>query len=322
MREIFLNELGGFRVGNCSDKIGGTGVTALIFERGAVCGLDVRGGGPASRESNLLNPLSAAEKIHAIVLSGGSAYGLDSAGGVMKFLEEKGIGFDTGYAKVPLVCASCIYDLCVGDPTCRPDRNMGYNAAKAAFNGDFEPGCNGVGTGATVGKLLGADYMMKSGLGVYACETGGLKVAAIVAVNALGDVFENGDIICGMYDSNAGRFLNTAEQMYASVKPKGNLFTSNTTIGAVVTNAAFSKSEMNKIAAMASNGCARAINPINTTADGDSIYAASTGEFAADINVVGTLCADAMQKAVVNAVKNSISMYNLKSYSDVFYALG
>lgn len=322
MREIFLNELGGFRVGNCSDKIGGTGVTALIFERGAVCGLDVRGGGPASRESNLLNPLSAAEKIHAIVLSGGSAYGLDSAGGVMKFLEEKGIGFDTGYAKVPLVCASCIYDLCVGDPTCRPDRDMGYNAAKAAFNGDFEPGCNGVGTGATVGKLLGADYMMKSGLGVYACETGGLKVAAIVAVNALGDVFENGDIICGMYDSSAGRFLNTTEQMYASVKPKGNLFTSNTTIGAVVTNAAFSKSEMNKIAAMASNGCARAINPINTTADGDSIYAASTGEFAADINVVGTLCADAMQKAVVNAVKNSISMYNLKSYSDVFYALG
>lgn len=322
MREILLSELGGFRIGNCSDKIGGTGVTALIFEHGAVCGLDVRGGGPASRESNLLNPMSSAEKIHAIVLSGGSAYGLDSAGGVMNFLEEKGIGFDTGYAKVPLVCASCIYDLCVGDPTCRPDRNMGYNAAKAAFNGDFESGCNGVGTGATVGKLLGAEYMMKSGLGVYACETGGLKVAAIVAVNALGDVFENGDIICGMYDSNAGRFLDTAMQMYASVKPKGNLFTSNTTIGAVVTNAAFSKAEMNKIAAMASNGCTRAINPINTTADGDSIYAASIGEFTADINVVGTLCADAMQKAVVNAVKNSISMYNLKSYSDVFYALG
>lgn len=316
MREIPLLDIEGIKIGNAKDEKGATGVTAVIFPDGAACGLDIRGGGPASRETHLLNTLSAADKIHAVVLSGGSAFGLDCAGGVMEYLEERSIGFDTGITKVPLVCASCIFDLCVGDYKCRPDKKMGYAAAKAAFEGGFKEGNEGAGTGATVGKLLGTEFMMKSGLGTYAIDADGLKIGAIVAVNALGDIYENGRIIAGMLNKTKDGFADTVNEMYKSVSPKGNLFTANTTIGAVITNAEFDKAQMNKIAAMASNACAQAIKPVNTTADGDSMYAASTGNFKADINVVGTLAADVMQRAIVNAVKGADSIYGLKCFKD------
>ncbi len=317
MREISLCEFENLKIGNATDEKNATGVTAIIFPEGASCGLDIRGGGPASRETHLLNPLSDAEKIHAVVLSGGSAFGLDCAGGVMEYLENIGIGFDTGVAKVPLVCTSCLFDLGVGNAKFRPDKKMGYDAAKAAFNGEFEVGNFGAGTGATVGKLKGAEFMMKAGLGVYAAEIGGLKVGAVVAVNALGDVYENGKIIAGMLNSTKDGFENSNECLVGAYENKGNLFVTNTTIGAVFTNAKFDKARLNKVAAMASNAYARAIRPVNTTADGDSIYAVSLGDFSAEVNAVGTLCADVMEKAIINAVKSAKSAYGVRAYEEM-----
>lgn len=316
MKEISILDIEGIKIGNASDKKGVTGVTAIIFPDGAACGADIRGGGPASRETHLLNPMSACDKIHAVVLSGGSAFGLDSAGGVMEYLEEKEIGFDTGVTKVPLVCTSCIFDLRIGDFKCRPDKKMGYAAAKAAFEGNFKTGSEGVGTGATVGKLKGSEFMMKSGLGAFAIEADGLKIGAVVAVNALGDIYENGKIIAGMLNNEKNGFESSLNHMFKSVSPKGNLFTSNTTIGAVVTNAEFDKTHMNKIAAMASNALPVSIRPVNTTADGDSIYAASTGSFKADINIVGALAAEVTSQAIINAVKDAQSLCGVKCYKD------
>lgn len=317
MREIPITQIDNIKIGNAKDKAGGTGVTVIICEEGAPCGVDIRGGGPASRETQLLNPLSATEFVNAVVLSGGSAFGLDSAGGVMEYLEEKDIGFDTGITKVPLVCASCIFDLRCGDFKSRPDKAMGYEATKNAFEGvTLLQGNEGAGTGATVGKLGSDALSMKSGLGFYAVESGGLKVGAIVSVNALGDIYENGKIIAGMLTPD-GEFMDSAKVLYKSLEPKGNLFTGNTTIGAVITNAKFTKAEMNKVAAMASNAYARVIRPVNTTADGDSVYALSTGDFKADINVVGTMACDVMEKAIINAVKNAKTEYGFKALCDL-----
>lgn len=316
MREISVLDIEGVKIGNAEDLKGGTGVTAIIFPDGAPCGVDIRGGGPASRETHLLNPLSACERIHAVVLSGGSAFGLDSAGGVMQFLEEKGIGFDTGDTKVPLVCTSCIYDLRLGDINCRPDKAMGYAAAEAAFKKIFSTGSVGCGTGATIGKAKGADFMMKSGLGAYAIETEELKIGAVVAVNAFGDIYEDGKIIAGMLNDQKDGFASSFDELVRSIAPKGNLFTSNTTIGAVVTNAKFDKAQMGKIAAMASNALPEVIKPVNTTADGDSIYAASTGDVKADINIVGVLAAEVLKKAILNGVKEATSLCGLKCFKD------
>lgn len=304
MKEIKITEIENIKIGNAENTKGKTGVTVIIAPDGAPCGVDIRGGGPASRETNLLSPTAAADKIHAVALSGGSAFGLDSAGGVMQYLEELGIGFDTGVAKVPLVCASCIFDLAVGEDV-RPDKAMGYEAAKNAFAGLFEEGSHGCGTGATVGKLRGTEYMMKSGLGAFALQLGDLKVGAIAVVNALGNVYEDGKIISGMLNDEKNGFADSCLYMYKSYKPMQKLFTGNTTIAAVITNASFNKIEMTRIAAMAQNGMVRAIKPINTSADGDSTYALSCGDVSADINVVGTLAADVLEKAIINAVKKS-----------------
>lgn len=317
MKEIPITDIENIVIGNAGDEKGATGVTVIVCTKGAPCGVDIRGGGPASRETHLLNPLSAADSVHAVLLSGGSAFGLDSAGGVMQYLEENDIGFDTGITKVPLVCTSCIYDLRCGDFKCRPDKAMGYEATRNAF--EHKPlmwGNEGAGTGATVGKLGGDEFTVKSGLGSYAVEIGNLKVGAVVSVNALGDVYENGNIIAGMLSPD-GSFADSVKVLYSSLEPKGNLFTANTTIGAVVTNAAFTKAEMNKIAAMASNAYARAIRPVNTTADGDSLYAMSVGDVKADINVVGTLACDVMEKAIINAVKSAKSAYGFKATCDL-----
>lgn len=320
MKEIAITEIKQIKIGNAQNEEAATGLTVLLCESGAVCGVDIRGGGPASRETPLLDPLAAAERIHAVVLSGGSAFGLDAAGGVMQYLEERGIGFDTGIAKVPLVCQSCIFDLGIGDKTVRPAKEMAYAACENAQSSNFRPGNHGAGTGATVGKLLGGDYMMKTGIGAYALElANGLQVGALVCVNALGDVYdEHGEQIAGLLDETKAGLRSTKEMMYASCDaPAAPTLHANTTIGAVITNAAFSKAEMNKIAAMAHNGYARAIAPVNTTADGDSVYALSVGTLAADVNLVGTLAADVVQKAIYSAVWEAESAYGLKCARDI-----
>lgn len=315
MNEIKITDIENIKIGNAQDFGAGTGVTAIICEQGAPCGVFIGGGGPASRETPLLSPLASADKIHAIALCGGSAFGLDAAGGVMSFLEKKGIGFPTGFANVPLVCASGIYDLCVGDSSVRPDFDMGYRAAEAAYKGEFEIGSCGVGTGATVGKLLGTDFMMKSGIGAYAVSIGELKIGALVCVNALGDVYEDGRIICGMHSKDS--FLNTEKTMFKNTEPVNNKFVSNTTIGAVITNAKLDKRQANKLAQMASCGYARAIKPVFTSADGDSIYAMSVGKVSADLDVLGTLAACAAEKAIVSAVKNADSLFGITCFKDI-----
>lgn len=319
MKEINICDIENIKIGNAQNTEAATGCTVIICENGAPCGVDIRGGGPASRETQLLNPTAAAEKIHAVLLSGGSAFGLDSAGGVMQYLEEKNIGFDTGIAKVPLVCTSCIFDLGIGSKDIRPDKKMGYECAKNAYeNNNYQNGNFGAGCGATLGKMLGADYMMKSGIGSHAVQIGELKIGAIVCVNALGDVLdEKGNIIAGLLNNDKTGFADTFKVMQKMIEPKDNLIVQNTTIGVVFTNAGFDKTKMNKIAAMAHNAYARRINPVNTTADGDSVYAMSVGSVQADINAVGAFSAYVLEKAIENAVKSAKPCFNLKSYREM-----
>lgn len=302
--EINISEIAGLRIGNAQNDEAKTGVTVLLFEDGARGGVDVSGGGPASRETRLLEPLTADNPINAIVLSGGSAYGLAAADGVMRYLEERGIGYDTGFAKVPLVCQSCIYDLGVGCADVRPDADMGYAACEDAEKNCPECGSVGAGCGATVGKLYGMGRASKSGLGIHAVQVGSLRMAAVVAVNALGDIFDpdNGEKLAGLRTEDGSGFADTRQELY-KISRQTDLFAGNTTIGAVITNGKFSKAEMSKIASMARNGYARCINPVGTMADGDTIYAASIGETAADINVAGTLAAEVMAEAIKKAVK-------------------
>ena len=319
MKEILLSDFEDVRIGNAQNIEAATGCTVVICEKGAPTGVDIRGGGPASRETQILNPIAACERIHAVLLSGGSAFGLDAAGGVMKYLEERNIGFDVGVTKVPLVSTSCIFDLQIGDKKIRPDINMGYMACIDSENSDLKQGNIGVGTGATVGKYKGPKNMMKSGLGMYAVQIGDLKVGAVVAVNALGDIkdYDTGEIIAGLLDQKGEVFLDTENQFYMDLDKQQNLFTGNTTIGIVITNAKFDKTAMTKVAAMAQNGLARTIYPVHTTADGDSVYAMSTGDVISDINIVGTLAAKVMGRAINRAVINTTSMYGLKCSNDI-----
>ncbi len=306
-REISIKELTNLRIGHATDEKAKTGVTVLYFPNGARVGCDISGGGPASRETPLTSPVTADNPINAIVLSGGSAYGLAAADGVMRFLESQGIGYPTGPAVVPLVCQSCIYDLGYGSANVRPDADMGEEACRHALAcTDSRTGNIGAGTGATVGKLYGMAQATKAGLGIAAVEVGPLQMAAVVVVNALGDIFnpKNGRKIAGLKTADRVGYLDTVEEMYRFLKPHDQ-FTGNTTIGAIITNAAFSKAEMNKIASMTRCAYARCINPVGTMADGDSIYAASTGQVFADINVVGTLAAEVMCEAIQNAIKSS-----------------
>ena len=303
-REIPASRLEGMRIGNAQDEEAKTGVTVLLFDQGARTGVDVSGGGPASRETPLADPLTADNPVNAIVLSGGSAYGLAAGDGVMRYLEERGIGFDTGYARVPLVCQSCIYDLGFGRPDVRPDAKMGYEACLDAEHNCPSMGSAGAGIGATVGKLYGMERAMKSGLGIHAVEVGALKMAAVVVVNALGDIVDpsTGQKIAGLREADGSGFADTCRELYR-LSRKRDLFNSNTTIGAVVTNGAFSKAEMGKIASMARCAYARCIYPVGTMADGDTIYAASIGDVEADINMAGTLAAEVMGQAILKAVR-------------------
>ncbi len=318
MKEISILDVGGFSIGQAQDETAGTGLTVFLFDKCSPAGVDIRGGGPASRETPLLSPVADAEGINALVLSGGSAFGLDAAGGVMRFLEERGIGFDTGVTKVPLVCQSCLFDLAVGDMSSRPDAKMAHLACENASRSEFKEGCAGAGTGATVGKFRGLEYAMKSGIGAYAVSVGGIKVGAVSAVNALGDIFDldTGKKIAGLLSDDKRTLSSTEDALYSEMENAHNIFTgrTNTTISAVFTNACFNKSQLTKIASMAHNGYARAINPVHTTADGDSIYAVSTGSSTGDLNAVGTLASRVMAKAIANAVRAAKPMYGLPAF--------
>ena len=318
-KTISINSIEGLRIGQVENEKAGTGCTVLVSEQGMCAGLDVRGGGPASRDSQLLNPLTAANIVHAVVLGGGSAFGLGAANGVMAYLEEHDIGFDVGVTKVPLVVQSDIFDLTVGDKSVRPDPAMGYEAAKAAMEApNYRDGNFGAGCGATVGKLAGMETCMKSGIGSYAIQLGDLKIGAIVAVNALGDIFDHktGQKIAGLLSEDKKSFRDSVELMKQSIEVHENRFVDNTTIGAVITNAAFNKSQLCKIAGMTHNGFARSIRPVHTSADGDSIYALSVGNVSADIDLVGTLASEVMSEAILCALRSAESAYGFISVKD------
>ena len=318
--EISISDIGPVRIGQVENREAATGCTVMVCENGMRAGLDVRGGGPASRESQLLNPLMAAQTIHAIVLSGGSAYGLGAANGVMQYLEEHGYGFDTGFAKVPLVAQADIYDLSVGSADVRPDAGMGYEAARRAFEApNYRDGNYGAGCGASVGKIAGMETCMKTGIGSYAGQIGSLRIGAVVALNALGDVYDwkTGKQIAGLLTEDKTALRSTAEYMMSSTEAVDNKFVGNTTLAIVVTNAAFDKAQLCKIAGMAHDGYARSIRPVHTSADGDSIYAVSVGEIRADQDLVGMLAADVVSEAITRAVKSAESAYGHPAASDL-----
>ena len=320
MREIKISEVGAFRIGQAENAAAGTGCTVIICENGMAAGLDVRGGGPALRESQLLNPLMAAEEIHAVLLGGGSAFGLGAANGVMEYLEERGIGIDVGVTRVPLVVQADIFDLTVGDKMIRPDRNMGYLAAKNAMETpNYRDGNYGAGCGATVGKIRGMDCCMKTGIGSFALENGNVRIGALVVLNALGDVYDakTGKKTAGVLKADKSGFSDTVELMAETTDVVENRFTNNTTLAVVMTNAKFQKPQLCKIAGMAHDGYARSIRPVHTSVDGDSVFAVSAGDVSADQDLIGILAAKVVSEAILRAVSSAESAYGLPAAKDL-----
>lgn len=313
MKEINFTDIENFRIGNAENTQGGTGCTVIICEKGAVGGVSIQGGGPAGRETELLKSEKMCNEVYGLVLSGGSAYGLDSCSGVMKYLEERGIGFNVGLGVVPIVPGACVYDLCIADFNCRPDREMGYEAARNSEDITlFRTGNHGGGTGATVGKYLGFQHLMKGGLGTYAVQVGDLKVGAVVVCNALGDIF---DIDTGKKLAGLKTGL-TSQVMWDTIDKKKNVFTGNTTIGCVITNAKLSKPQCNKLAEMGHDGFARAIRPVHTSCDGDTLFFLSNGEVDVNQDALGDLAAYVVAKAINDAVLKAESAYGTQAAGD------
>jgi L-aminopeptidase/D-esterase-like protein len=318
-------DVGGMRVGHHTDSRRPTGCSVVIFEGGAVAGVDVRGAAPGTRETDLLNPLNTVQKVNAIMLAGGSAFGLDAASGVMRYLEENKMGYRVGPAIVPIVPAAILFDLGVGDQKIRPDAESGYAACLAAANVTPREGNVGAGAGATVGKMFGMGSAMKSGLGSASVTVAdsGLVVGAMVAVNALGDVRDKvtGRILAGARAEEEG-FLDSMAQILKGATLPGHHPVqpgAHTTIGIVVTNASLTKSEATKVAQMAHDGLARTINPVHTAADGDTIFAAATGASSVrvDVTTIGALGAEAMARAVNRAVRSAVGIPGLPAHRDL-----
>ncbi|MDO5689242.1 MAG: P1 family peptidase [Tissierellia bacterium] len=300
--EGYITDVPGIQVGHHTDPLGRTGLTVVFSERGMACGVDVRGAAPGTRETDLLRPGNLVEKINAVVLSGGSAYGLNSVGGVMQYLEERGIGFPTASGVVPIVPAAVLYDLSVGDPKIRPTAQDGYLACKNARADEDRQGAVGAGTGATVGKLLGQNSAMPGGLGSASLQIGDLIVSAIVAVNALGDIFdhETGQQLAGPLSQGSGEMLSTERLLLGGIRKSGAM--ENTTIGVIATNGKLHSAQINRMAIVAHDGYAHSIRPVHTMADGDAIFTLATGEVEADLNQVLVMAVEVISRAISNAV--------------------
>lgn len=302
MYEGYITDIEGIKVGHAENIEAGTGVTVLIPPKNNTCSVDVRGGGPGTRETDLLLPENAVQSVNAIVLSGGSAYGLESSIGVVEGLEEDGLGYEVASGIVPIVPQAILYDLDYKSYKIRPDKAMGFKAYKKASFKENRQGIIGAGTGATVGKALGMDFAMKSGLGSATITIGNLKISALVALNAMGDIFdyEKGKQIAGIRKDK--QFIATLDVFKESAIKAGNL---NTTIGIIATNAILDKKELKKLASMTHNGYARSINPVHTMYDGDTIFSLATNKVEADLNVVGAFGAQVMSRAIANAIYSS-----------------
>ncbi|MBL7166976.1 MAG: P1 family peptidase [Dehalococcoidales bacterium] len=314
-----ITDVPGIRVGHWTNRDAATGCTVVLCEDGAVAGVDVRGSAPGTRETDLLRPMNLVTKVHTIVLSGGSAFGLDAAGGVMRYLEERGTGYETSGGRVPIVPAAILFDLAIGDTSVRPGMTEGYQACLSAGDREVAEGCVGAGTGATVGKALGIGQATKGGLGTASTKgTGGIVVAALVVVNAFGDVIEPGAgrVLAGPRRADGSGFASTTELLaHGDGWQVG--FPSSTTIGVIATNARLDKEQINKVAQMAQDGIARSINPCHTMYDGDALFALSLGRETADVNVVGVLAAVVVSDAIVRAVKLADSLVGIPAISDI-----
>ncbi|MDR1193537.1 MAG: P1 family peptidase [Peptococcaceae bacterium] len=353
-------DVGGLLVGQAEDSEALTGITVLLAPAGAVAGGDLRGGGSGIRELNLLDPRTTTEQVHAVTLSGGSAFGLDAAGGVMAWLEEQGIGFDVGVTKVPLVPQAVLFDLAVGSSRIRPDAAMAREACRraSARGEDLAQGNFGAGCGATVGKLRGGRGAMKSGIGSASLRlANGFTVGALVAVNALGDIYEDGRIIAGLLEPDSGGFAdsvrcllelaggggsvgfsgpadgsgadgggdgsgadgagNGSDSNAGAVAGDGAFVGQNTTIGIIACNGKFSKAQCGKIAAMGHNGMARAIRPVHTTADGDMLFALATGAMPASVDAAGEMAAITVERAIIKAIKAAAPAGGLPAWQNL-----
>jgi L-aminopeptidase/D-esterase-like protein len=306
-----ITDIPGIRVGHDTDWEAGTGCTVVLCDRAAVGGVAVRGGAPATRETDLLRPMHLVQQVHAILLSGGSAFGLEATGGVMRYLEERGIGFETGVARVPIVPGAAIFDLAVGSATVRPDASAGYRACEQASSGPVAQGSVGAGTGATISKLFDPTHAIKGGLGSASMKlANGTVVGALVVVNAVGEIIDpqTGQLVAGEHAS--------LEKPLQASNPFGN-----STIAVVATNAELSKEWTNKVAEMAHNGLAQAIRPVHTLFDGDTVFALALGPetqtlsdpalTAVHVSTIGAAAASTLARAVVNAVRYATALHGV-----------
>jgi len=307
-----LTDVAGLEVGHDTHPLRPTGCTVVLARQGAVAGVDVRGAAPGTRETDLLQPANLVQQVHAVCLAGGSAWGLDAASGVMRWLEENGIGLATGYSLVPIVPAAVVFDLGVGDARVRPDAQTGYRACVAASTQPPAQGNVGAGSGALVGKLLGMDRAMRGGLGTASLCVNGITVAALIVCNAVGDVIDpaTGEVIAGARTADGRDLLGTRDAVLQGELPQNLLAGTNTTIGVVATDAVLSKAQAQRLAQVSHDGLARAINPVHTMLDGDTLFALATGASGknADMLLLATLAAEVTARAVVNAVRAADSL--------------
>jgi L-aminopeptidase/D-esterase-like protein len=313
-----ITDVSGIKAGHAEDHTALTGCTVILCEKGAVGGVDQRGGAPGTRETDLLRPMHLVENLHAVVLAGGSAFGLDAAGGVMRYLSEKKIGVNTGVARVPIVSAAILFDLAIGRSDVFPDAEMGYQACLMAKTGPIAQGSVGAGTGATVGKILGIAQSMRSGIGTASIEIGsGVRIGALIAVNCIGDIIDPATqkIIAGARSMKKGplkiggdaKFADTLKvfRSLAGRKILGFASRQNTVIGVVATNARLTKEEANKVAQTAHNGLAMTIRPAHTMLDGDTIFTMATGEKKIDVNIVAAFAPQVVADAILSAVRSA-----------------
>ena len=317
-----ITDVAGIKVGHFTETRRPTGCTVILFEDGAVCGVDVRGGAPGTRETDLLAPHKSAPVVHAILLSGGSSFGLDAASGVMRYLEERSIGIETRVTRVPLVPAAILYDLAIGDHRIRPDATSGYRACEAARTNPPMEGNVGAGAGATVGKVFGMNRAMKGGIGTASIRLPGEPVVgAIVAVNAVGDVLDpmSGQIIAGVRSKDGRKVLGALPAIYSGEPLPQMLGGTATTLAVVATDARLSKAQAAKVAEMAHDGLARVINPLHTPADGDTVFSVATGKSGREGNValIGLLAAEAASRAVLRAIRAARGVAGIPSAADL-----
>ena len=312
-----LTSIDGIRVGH--DTLEGTGCTVVLAGAGAIAGVDVRGSSPGTRETDLLKPVNTVDRVQAILLAGGSVFGLEAATGVVQYLEEKGLGYKTRHAPVPIVPAAILYDLGIGDPRIRPDQASGYRACSRASAGPVEEGNVGAGTGATVGKIFGMERAMKAGIGSSSVKVGDLTVAALAAVNAVGDIVDphSGKLVAGARTPDGRSLINTMREILdGNVASRAGRL-QNTTLAVVATNARLDKTELTKVAQMSHDGFARAINPVHTPSDGDTVFSLAAGTVEARLGLVGALAAEVTSRAIVRAALKARGIEGLPAACDL-----